>query len=180
MNNGTHKATSLSIHDMNNNVNTVELPQALCKDIDFWLNKFPADQRQSAVIPALTIVQNAHKGSLTVELMNAVADYLQVDRMAAYEVATFYSMFDLKPVGKHKLYVCTNISCQLCGSDEIIEHLASKYDLRIGNTSQDGRFTLYAVECLAACDGAPMMQVGKDCYYHLTPSKLDQVLELLD
>ena len=147
---------------------------------DFWLNKFPQDQRQSALIPALTLVQTANKGSLTVPLMNAVADYLQVDRIAAYEVATFYTMFDLKPVGKYKLYVCTNISCQLCGSDDIIAHLQDNYHLQVGKTSADGRFTLYAVECLAACDGAPMMQVGKTCYHNLTPKKLDDVLAELN
>ena len=158
----------------------VELSVNLCQDIDFWLNKFPQEHRKSALIPALTLVQTVNKGSLTVALINAVADYLQVDRMAAYEVATFYSMFDLKPVGRHKLYVCTNVSCQLCGSDEIIKHLQDKYYLHVGQTSADGRFSLYAVECLAACDGAPMMQVGKICYHHLTPSKLDEVLTRLD
>ena len=166
------------VKDFNNQA--INLSVEVCKDIDFWLNKFPGDQRQSALIPALTLVQTANQGSLTVPLMNAVADYLGIDRIEAYEVATFYTMFDLKEVGQYKLYVCTNISCQLCGSDEIIQHLQQKHSLKVGETSKDGRFTLYAVECLAACDGAPMMQIGKECYHHLTPKKTDAIMASLD
>lgn len=164
------------VHESSFDAKAIELSAEVCKDIDFWLTKFPIDKRQAALIPALTLVQTANQGSLTIELMNAVADYLQIDRIAAYEVATFYTMFDLKPVGKYKLYVCTNISCQLCGSDKIIKHLQEKHNLRRGETSADGRFTLYEVECLAACDGAPMMQVGKTCYFNLTSEKIDKIL----
>lgn len=149
-------------------------------EIDKWIAKYPAGQQQSALMSALRIAQEQNAGWLNEELMDAIAEYLQLDPIAVYEVATFYSMYELKPVGKHKICVCTNISCQLCGSDDVVAHLKKRLRIGFGETTVDGRFTLKEVECLGACSGAPMLQVGKDYYENLTPDKLDELLEKLD
>jgi NADH-quinone oxidoreductase subunit E len=148
--------------------------------IDIELAKYPDDQRQSAVMAALTIVQDAHGGWLTRELMDAVADYLGMPAIAVYEVATFYSMYELKPVGRHKLCVCTNISCLLRGSEEVVAHLSERLGIGLGETTPDGRITLKEVECLGACANAPMLQLGDRYVEDLTPEKLDQLLEGLE
>lgn len=149
-------------------------------EIDQWLAKYPDDQKQSAVMAALRVVQDSNGGWLTTELMDAVADYLQMPPIAVYEVASFYSMYEHKPVGRHKICVCTNISCMLCGSDGIVKHLEDKLGIKMGETSKDGKFTLKEVECLGACVGAPMFQIGRDYYEHLTPDKIDSILDQLD
>ena len=100
--------------------------------------------------------------------------------IAVYEVATFYSMYDLEPVGRHKICVCTNISCMLNDSDGIIAHLQKKLGIKTGETTADKRFTLKEVECLGACAGAPMLQIGRTYYEHLTPAKVDEILSKLD
>jgi NADH-quinone oxidoreductase subunit E len=145
-------------------------------EIDRWVAKYPPEQKQSAVMAALRIVQEAHGGWLTDELIEGVADYLGMPPVAAAEVATFYSMYEHAPVGRHMIYVCTNISCLLCGSEVVVEHLEQKLGIKMGETTSDGRFTLKEVECLGACVGAPMMQVGKVYYEHLTPAKIDEIL----
>ncbi|WP_019215907.1 NADH-quinone oxidoreductase subunit NuoE [Legionella tunisiensis] len=145
-------------------------------EIDHWIAKYPADQRQSAVMRALMVVQEEH-GSLTPELMDAVADYLEMPAIAVYEVASFYTMYELKPTGRHLVNVCTNISCKLCGSAKIVEHLQKKLGIKLGETTADGRYTLRSVECLGACVNAPMMQVDKDYHENLTTDKIDKVLE---
>ncbi len=149
--------------------------------IDHWLKKYPADRKQSAVLQALMFVQQDNQGWLSEEHLNAVADYLSLPRIAVYEVATFYDMYDLKPVGKTKIDVCTNISCKLCGCDKIVSHLENKLGIKIGQTTPDGKYTLKGVECLAACCGAPMMQIN-DLEYHenLTPEKVDAILDRLE
>ena len=149
-------------------------------EIDRWIAKYPPEHKQSAVMAALSIVQKTNGGWLTTELMDAVAAYLEMPPIAVYEVATFYSMYDLKPVGRHKLYVCTNISCMLCGSDHIVAHLREKLGIEPGETTKDGKYTLKEVECLGACSGAPMMMVGDTYYEYLTPQKLDEILEGLE
>jgi len=149
-------------------------------EIDAWVAKYPQGQQQSALMSALRITQDQNGGWLTEALMDSIADYLQLDPIAVYEVATFYSMYELQPVGKHKICVCTNISCQLCGSDDVVAHLKKRLRIGFGETTIDGRFTLKEVECLGACSGAPMLQVGKDYYENLTPDKLDELLEKLD
>lgn len=148
--------------------------------IDQWLTKYPSNQRQSAVLYALKVVQQQNKGWLTEDLMDAVAAYLGMPKIAVYEVASFYNLFDLKPVGKHKISVCTNISCMLCDSDGIIQHLKKRLGINIGETTADGLFTLKEVECLAACGGAPAVQIG--CVYHekVTPEKIDVILAELE
>lgn len=149
-------------------------------DIDRWVAKYPADQKQSAVMAALRIVQDQNGGWLTNDLMDAVAEYLEMPAIAVYEVATFYSMYELKPVGKHKLCVCTNISCLLRGSEEIVEHLENRLGVKMGGTTDDGKVTLKEVECLGACVNAPMMQVGEKYYENLTPESVDAFLDGLE
>jgi NADH-quinone oxidoreductase subunit E len=150
-------------------------------EIDHWIAKYPPERKQSAVLAALTIVQEQNGGWLTTELMDAVADYLDMPRISVYEVGTFYSMFDLKPVGRHKISVCTNISCHLCGGGEIVRHIEQKLGIRLGETTPDGRITLKVEEeCLAACVGAPMMAVDGHYHEHLTPEKVDRILESLE
>ena len=144
-------------------------------EIDREVAKYPAAWKQSAVMAALRIVQEQH-GWLPTELMDAVADYLGMPSIAVYEVASFYSMYDLKPVGRHKLCVCTNIACLLNGSDHVVAHLEQRLGIKLGETTPDGQFTLKEVECLGACVGAPMMQIGKMYYENLTPDKLDEIL----
>lgn len=148
--------------------------------IDDWINKFPADRKQSAVIPALSIVQQANGGWLTIELIDLVADYLELPKVHAYEIATFYSMFELKPVGKYKICVCTNISCSLRGSDAIVAHLRRKLAIDFGEVTADGKFSLKEVECLAACGGAPMLQIGENYYENLTIAGVDKILAQLE
>ncbi len=159
-----------------NEVEKIELSKKVKTDIDYWLKKFPETQRQSALLAALHIVQDAHNGYLTPPLMEAIAAYIGIPAIAVLEVASFYMMYDLKPTGKHKLYVCTNIACQLRGADEIMHHLEKKLKVKPGETTQDGRFTLKEFECLGACTGAPMMQINKDYYENLTPEKVDKIL----
>lgn len=147
--------------------------------IDQWLTKYPPNQRQSAVLYALKIVQEDNNGWLTEPLMDAVAAYLGMPKIAVYEVASFYSMFELKPVGKHKISVCTNISCMLCESDKIVEHLKRRLGIDFGETTPDGLFTLKEVECLAACGGAPAMQIDTEYHEKVSPDKIDIILDAL-
>ncbi len=146
------------------------------QDIDHWIAKYPSNQRQSAVMSTLRIVQETH-GHLTPELMDAVADYLHMPAIAVYEVASFYTMYEHKPVGKHLINVCTNISCLLRDSKGVVDYLQKKLDVQLGETTDDGRFTLRSVECLGACVNAPMMQVDKDYHENLTTDSIDKVLE---
>jgi NADH-quinone oxidoreductase subunit E len=153
-----------------------ELSAEMRAEIDRWIAKYPAERRASAVMAALRIVQEHHQW-LTPERMDAVAAYLDMPAIAVYEVATFYSMYDLKPTGKHKICVCTNISCMLNGADHIVAHLEKQLGIKLGETTADGRFTLKEVECLGACCGAPMMQVDKTYHEFLTPEKVDEILK---
>ena len=140
--------------------------------------KYPPERKSSAVMAALRIAQEEH-GWLAVPLMDYVAELLGMRPIQVYEVASFYSMYDLKPVGKHKVSVCTNISCMLCGSDAIVKHLELRLGVKLGETTPDKKFTLKEVECLAACGGAPMFQIDKTYYENLTPDKIDRILESL-
>ncbi|HOB62001.1 MAG TPA: NADH-quinone oxidoreductase subunit NuoE [Candidatus Competibacteraceae bacterium] len=150
-------------------------------EIDHWLTRYPADRKQSAVLAALREVQHENGGYLTDDLMDAVADYLDLPPIAVYEVATFYSMYETKPVGRHCIAVCTNISCMLRGADVILAHIEKKLGIKLGESTRDGKFYLKREEeCLAACCGAPMMQVDHVYYEHLTPEKVDQVLDSLE
>ena len=147
-------------------------------EIDDWLKRFPADQKQSAVLSALRIVQHQNQGFLTTPLMDAVAAYLSMDKIAVYEVASFYSMYELKPVARHNIAVCTNVSCMLMGSEAIVNHLENKLGIKTGESTADGRIYLKKEEeCLAACGGGPMMQVNHVYHTHLTPQKVDEIID---
>jgi len=156
------------------------LSEASRAEIDRWIDKYPPEWKRSAVMPALSVAQEQNGGWLTTELMDAVAQYLDMEPIAVYEVATFYGMYELQPVGRHKISVCTNISCMLCGSESVVSHLEGKLGIKLGETTTDGKFTLKEVECLGACVGAPMLQIGKTYYENLTPEKLDQILDTLE
>ena len=164
---------------MDTNVNNLMSAESLA-EIDQWIKKYPANQKQSACMAALRIAQEANGGYLTEALMDAVADYLEMPRISVYEVATFYSMYELSPVGKHKICICTNISCMLCGSDDVVAHFKKRLGIGLGETTEDGRITLKEVECLGACVGAPMLEVGKSYYENLTPETIDAILDGLD
>jgi NADH-quinone oxidoreductase subunit E len=149
-------------------------------DIDRWIAKYPPQWKQSAVMAALRIVQDDNGGWLTTKLMDDVAAYLDMPPIAVYEVATFYSMYELKPVGKHKICICTNVSCMINKADTIVDHLQERLGIGFGEVTEDGRFSLKEVECLGACGGAPMMQIGKQYYENLTPEIVDANLEGLE
>jgi NADH-quinone oxidoreductase subunit E len=146
------------------------------KAINKELTKYPADQKKSAVMRGLWFAQQANGGWLTASLINAVADFLEIPRIAAFEVATFYTMYDLKPTGKNKIYVCTSISCMLNGADETLNYLKDKLQIDTEQTTTDGCFTLKTAQCLAACANAPMMQINSQYYENLTPMNIDQIL----
>lgn len=148
--------------------------------IDHWLLRYPADKKRSGVMQALTIVQSEHGGWLTTELIDAVADYLEMPRIAVYEVVSFYSMYNQQPVGRHVINVCTSISCMLNGSQHIVDHLKKRLDINVNETTADGKFTLRSVECLAACAAAPMCHIGKKYYENLTSEKVDAIIKELE
>lgn len=150
----------------------------LREEIDHWLEKFPPDRKRSAVLAALRGAQHENNGFLTRELMDGIAEYLQLPPVQVYEVATFYSMFETKPVGRHHVSVCTNISCMLCGGEEILTHVERRLGIKVGESTADGRFFLkQEEECLAACTGAPMMMVDHVFYENLTPESVDEILD---
>ena len=147
--------------------------------IDVEVAKYPADQKQSAVMGALRIAQT-ERGWLRPELIEYVADYLDMPAIAAYEVATFYGMYDTKPTGRHKITLCTNLPCMLMGAGELGEHLKKKLDIGFGETTEDGRFTLKEGECMGACGDAPMcLHNNHVMHTHLTPEKVDELLDTL-
>ena len=161
--------------------NTGGLSQHVREEIDHWVAKFPPGRQRSAVIAALRAVQHENDGFLTADLMNAVADYLKLPAIQVYEIATFYSMFETRPCGRHHVSVCTNISCMLCGADEIVAHVEKKLGIKTGESTPDGRIYLkQEEECLAACVGAPMMMVDHVYHEHLTPAKVDEILDALE
>jgi NADH-quinone oxidoreductase subunit E len=150
------------------------------EEVEYWLQKYPPEQRRSALLAALRAVQHEH-GYLSIEAMDAVADHLGLPPIAVYEVASFYSMYELQPVGRHTISVCTNVSCMLCGADDLVRHLEQRLGITLGESTADGKFYLKREEeCLAACCGAPMMQVDHVYHEHLTPEKVDQILDSLE
>lgn len=163
---------------MTDNIKDLLAPD-IREHMDKWLLRYPPEQRRSGVFEALRVVQERNGGWLTTELMDAVAAYLGISNIAVYEVAAFYSMYFIHPVGKHMLDICTNISCMLNGSKEIMAHLKQKLQIDTNETTADGKFTLREVECLGACVAAPACQIGKKYYEKLTPEKMDEILEKL-
>ena len=151
------------------------------EEIDELLSHFPAEQKKSALLGALNVVQHENNGFLTDELMELVADYLGLAKIEVYEVASFYSMYELKPVARNNVAICTNISCMLMGSQSIVDHVEKKLGIKIGDSTDDGRIYLKKEEeCLAACAGGPMMQVNHVYYENLTPEKVDEILDSLE
>ncbi|MEM8845197.1 MAG: NAD(P)H-dependent oxidoreductase subunit E [Pseudomonadota bacterium] len=145
-----------------------------------WCQRFPDEQKQSAVLGGLHAIQHEYS-YLPVEQMDALAKRLEMPAIAVYEVASFYSMFELEPVGKHTIAVCTNLSCMLRGGEEILEYIEKKLSIKCGGSTSDGKFYLKKEEeCLAGCCGAPMMQVNHVYHEHLTEAKVDEILEELD
>jgi NADH-quinone oxidoreductase subunit E len=149
-------------------------------EIDHWVAKFPEGRKRSAVISALHAVQHENNGYLTADLMDAVAAYLELPNILVYEVASFYSMFETKAVGRHHISVCTNISCMLRGSQEVVDYVEKKLGIKTGESTPDGRIYLKREEeCLAACTGAPMMMVDHVFHENLTPPVIDKILDEL-
>ncbi len=152
--------------------------QALA-EINGEIAKYPEEQARAAVLAALRIAQD-ECGWLSVDLMAHIAELLKIEPARVAEVATFYTLYDLQPVGRHKISLCTNISCALRGSAAVADHLLRKLDVQFGETTEDGRFTVKEVECLAACGGAPAAMIGSEYYENLTPQRIDEILETLD
>ena len=151
------------------------------EEIDRWTARFPADRQRSAIIGALHAVQHENEGYLTAELMNGVAEYLDLPPIQVYEVATFYSMFQTRPVGRHNVAICTNVSCMLRGADEVVAHVEDKLGIKVGESTEDGRIYLKREEeCLAACCGAPMMMVDHKYHENLTLEQVDEILDGLE
>jgi NADH-quinone oxidoreductase subunit E len=153
-------------------------PKNIIKKIDIVRSKFPEDKSKSAIIESLLLIQHDNNGFLSDELIASLANYLNINKIDVYEVATFYSMFNLKPVGKITISVCTNVSCMLRNSDGIVDHIEKKLKIKIGQSTKDNKFYLKdEMECLAACNGAPMMQVNHINYENLTFEKVDNILD---
>ena len=160
---------------------TAELTENIKEEIDTWIAKFPVGKQRSAIIGSLHAVQEHNQGYLTSELMDAVADYLDLPRIYVYEVATFYSMFQTQPVGRNEIAICTNISCMLSGSDLIVQHIEDRLNIKLGESTKDGNiFLKKEEECLAACTGAPMMMVNHQYIENLNIEKVNEILDELE
>ena len=160
---------------------TAMLSEKTRATIDHWVAKFPPDKKRSALIQSLIAAQEQNGGWITQELTEAVADYLELPHVWAHEVVSFYSMFFTSPVGRHKVNICTNISCWLNGADAMVEHAEKKLGVTLGGTTGDGRITLVREEeCLAGCCGAPMMVVDGHYHENLDLEKLDAILDGLE
>jgi len=147
------------------------------KEVQAMIARYPEGKQKSALIPLLHLAQDEFGGWLSPDTMDYVASLLQIEPIEVYEVATFYSMYNLKPVGKHVFEVCQTGPCMLNGSDNIIDYIKKKLSIGVGETTADGMFTLKTVECLGACGYAPMMQLGVNYSEHLTEAKVDAIIE---
>ena len=160
---------------------TTLLTESIKGNIDTWVAKFPIGKQRSAIIGSLHAVQEHNQGYLTPELMDAVADYLDLPRIYVYDVATFYSMFQTEPVGRNEIAICTNISCMLSGSDVIVQHIEGRLSIKLGESTKDGNiFLKREEECLAACTGAPMMMVNHKYIENLDIEKVNEILDKLE
>jgi NADH-quinone oxidoreductase subunit E len=157
---------------------TALLSEHTRQEIDHWVAKFPPGRQRSATIAALRAAQEQNDGFLTAELMDAVAAYLGLPPIQVYEVASFYSMLETHPCGRHHVSICTNISCMLNGAEALVAHAERKLGIKLGESTPDRRvFLKQEEECLAACTGAPMLMVDHVFHEHLTPEKLDKILD---
>lgn len=156
------------------NINiTVELQQR----IDELLSHYPADKKKSALLPVLHAVQDAHENWISVELMDNVAAILEISSIEVYEVVTFYTMYNQKPMGTYTFEFCLTSCCGIRGADDMMEYACEKLGIKPGETTPDGLFSVVGVQCLGACGYAPMMQVGDFYKEHLTPEKIDQIID---
>jgi len=155
----------------------VQFSEKKLNQVNEILQRYPAGKQKSALLPVLHLAQEEFGGWLSVEVMDYVASLLTIQPIEVYEVATFYSMYNLKPVGKFVFEVCQTGPCMLNGSDQIIDYIKEKLNIKVGETTKDGLFTLKTVECLGACGYAPMMQLGKNYREHLTKEKVDAIIE---
>jgi NADH-quinone oxidoreductase subunit E len=156
------------------------LSQATRHEIDEWVKKFPPGRQRSATISALRAAQEQNHGYLTAELMDAVAEYLNLPPIQVYEIASFYSMFEIHPCGRHHVSICTNLSCMLNGAEDLVAHVEKKLGIKLNESTPDKRIFLKCEEeCLAACTGAPMAMVDHVFHEYLTPEKLDKILDEL-
>ncbi len=158
----------------------MKLNDQVSATIDQWLKKYPAEQKRSAVVEALLLAQEQNGGWLNEAAMNAVADYLQLAYIEVYEVATFYDLFVLKPCGRHKISICTTVSCMLRGSDELVEYAKKRLGVELGESTKDGLFLLRESQCLAACGGAPCLQINDKAYHeNMSVEKLASLIDEL-
>ncbi|MBI1820131.1 MAG: NADH-quinone oxidoreductase subunit NuoE [Nitrospirae bacterium] len=141
------------------------------------MGHYPPEQKRSALLPALNIAQKENQGHLTEDLMKEVADILEITPLQVYEAATFYTMYNLKPIGKYHIQVCRTLPCALMGAEKLVSYLEEKLGVESGETTPDRLFTLAEVECLASCGTAPMMQINDDYYENLNKNKVDQILD---
>lgn len=157
----------------------LQLSEAAKSHIDRWILRYPPEQKRSGVFEALRFVQEENEGYLTVELMDAIARHLEMPPIGVYEVASFFTLYNLKKVGKHQIDICTNVSCMLNGAEKIAEHLKKTLGIDFNETTADGKLTLREVECLGACVNAPVCQIGHQYHEHLTTDKLDAIVASL-
>ena len=155
----------------------VKFTEDKMKEVQSMIDRYPEGKQKSALIPLLHLAQQEFGGWLSAETMDYVASLLSIEPIEVYEVATFYSMFNLQPVGKHVFEVCQTGPCMLNGSDLIIDYIKQRLNIGVGETTADGMFTLKTVECLGACGYAPMMQLGMHYREHLTKTKVDEIIE---
>src|SRR5688500_17094600 len=155
----------------------VQFSEIKLQEAQAIIGRYPQGREKSALLPLLHLAQEEFGGWLDVPVMDYVASLLQIEPIEVYEVATFYSMYNLKPVGRYIFEVCHTGPCMINGSDKIIEHIQQRLQIGVGETTNDGMFTLKTVECLGACGYAPMMQLGKNFREHLTKEKVDQIIE---
>ena len=155
----------------------IQFSENKLKEVEKIIARYPEGKQKSAVIPVLHLAQQEFGGWLDVPVMDYVASLLKLTSIEVYEVATFYSMFNLKPVGRYMFEVCQTGPCMVRGADDIVDYIGQKLGIKPGQTTEDGMFTLKTVECLGACGYAPMMQMGKHYKEHLTPQRVDEIID---
>ena len=155
----------------------IEFTKEKLDKVNEIISRYPSGKQKSALLPVLHVAQDSFGGWLDVPVMDYVASLLNIEPIEVYEVASFYSMYNLKPGGKYMFEVCQTGPCMVNGSDNIIEYIKQKLNIKVGETTADGMFTLKTVECLGACGYAPMMQLGKNYREHLTKEKVDAIID---
>lgn len=156
---------------------SVQFNDTQLKEFSRLVSRYPEDKQKSALLPVLHLAQDTFGGWLSSDTMDYVASLLNIEPIEVYEVATFYSMYNLKPVGKYMFEVCQTGPCMVSGCDNVIDYIKEKLNIGVGETTTDGMFTLKTVECLGACGYAPMMQLGKTFREHLTKEKIDSIID---